>query len=347
MRLHFYQPSATPWDWRTASTSVSRTHHAEMCRRLARWGHEVESFVNLPKDVPSALGPDNVWWRPLDQMNPSIADVIMIYAKDQCGLPQPVEKRQHRITIVAPSDVAFDPPASAEQFDREATDWNAVLYREVGGHLVSYFMGKPYGHPNHFIYAHPWEQKSRARWLSTVGEGQVVLDIGSAIGSWTLPAAAVGAKVYAFDPGTDAGMLRRLVTENRFDNRVEVIGQLVAECSGREIEREAIPWSSVPPEGDFGPTTTIAIDDFVTERKLERVDFIKVDTDGGEREVIAGMVDTLRRFRPRIVIEVHTFLGVTVSEIVGRLAQLGYQSEAVPLEEGYYWHVYGTPMVKG
>src|SRR5262249_48949723 len=37
---------------------------------------------------------------------------------------------------------------------------------------------------------------------------------------------------------------------------------------------------------------------------LDRVDLIKIDAEGHELQVLAGAVETLRRFRPRILIEV-------------------------------------------
>jgi FkbM family methyltransferase len=59
----------------------------------------------------------------------------------------------------------------------------------------------------------------------------------------------------------------------------------------------------VLPQG--GPITKIrvpltTIDKLVAELKLPRVDFIKMDIEGAERQAIKGAENTIRRFRPRM-----------------------------------------------
>jgi hypothetical protein len=49
--------------------------------------------------------------------------------------------------------------------------------------------------------------------------------------------------------------------------------------------------------------TTNTIDSFVTAKKLGRVDFIKVDTEGAEERIIHGGFDTINRFLPSLYIE--------------------------------------------
>lgn len=45
----------------------------------------------------------------------------------------------------------------------------------------------------------------------------------------------------------------------------------------------------------------VTIDSFVEEHKIEKVDFIKMDTEGYERNIIMGAAKTIRRFSPVIV----------------------------------------------
>lgn len=54
------------------------------------------------------------------------------------------------------------------------------------------------------------------------------------------------------------------------------------------------------------PCTTV--DDFVSQQKLQRVDLIKIDIEGGEEFMIEGMTETLRTHRPQIAIAIyHTY----------------------------------------
>jgi non-homologous end joining protein Ku len=48
----------------------------------------------------------------------------------------------------------------------------------------------------------------------------------------------------------------------------------------------------------------VAVDGFCMENKIERVDFIKCDTEGSETRVIKGAQDSIKKFRPFILCEV-------------------------------------------
>jgi len=55
-----------------------------------------------------------------------------------------------------------------------------------------------------------------------------------------------------------------------------------------------------------GVQTTI--DDFVKERDFDKLDFIKVDTDGHELDVIRGAIHSISKFRPVVVFELTLYL---------------------------------------
>jgi len=50
---------------------------------------------------------------------------------------------------------------------------------------------------------------------------------------------------------------------------------------------------------------TLSIDDFVVERKLDKVDFIKLDIEGSEGDAIHGAAETIRKFKPRLAISLY------------------------------------------
>jgi FkbM family methyltransferase len=73
------------------------------------------------------------------------------------------------------------------------------------------------------------------------------------------------------------------------------------------------------------PTTTV--DAFVEELGL-RPAYVKVDVEGAEYFVLRGMEQTLRSFRPRIMLEVHPTWqppGVSVADVEGVLEAHGYR----------------------
>jgi FkbM family methyltransferase len=79
---------------------------------------------------------------------------------------------------------------------------------------------------------------------------------------------------------------------------------------------------------DASGETTIdvtTVDRVVDELKLDRVDFIKMDIEGGEVDALRGADSTLRRFAPRLAICVY-HLPHDLPDIVGliRQARLDY-----------------------
>ena len=60
------------------------------------------------------------------------------------------------------------------------------------------------------------------------------------------------------------------------------------------------------------------------------IDGIKIDVQGMEIDVLEGMRDTLRRLRPRVVIELHT--GVNRQQVLALLNDAGYSSVAVAID---------------
>jgi hypothetical protein len=45
----------------------------------------------------------------------------------------------------------------------------------------------------------------------------------------------------------------------------------------------------------------ITIDDFVKENNFPRVDFIKIDTEGYEAQILKGAKETIKKFKPTMV----------------------------------------------
>jgi FkbM family methyltransferase len=64
--------------------------------------------------------------------------------------------------------------------------------------------------------------------------------------------------------------------------------------------------------------------------KNERIDGVKIDVQGMEIEVLQGMLGTLRRQRPKLVVEVHR--DVDRKELLDLIETAGYSSQAIPIE---------------
>ena len=53
---------------------------------------------------------------------------------------------------------------------------------------------------------------------------------------------------------------------------------------------------------------------------MPRVDFVKIDVEGAELDVLAGAVETMARFRPKVIMEFNSYALVHIREIIPRRA---------------------------
>lgn len=126
-------------------------------------------------------------------------------------------------------------------------------------------------------------------------------------------------KVYAFEPNAESvAILRR----NAQMNQVTVDVSEVALGASNGTARFA-PFggtSRITPDGEV-QVPVRSLDSF----GLARVDVLKVDFEGYELEVMKGAVETLRRCRPTMMIEMHHWLGADgEAHLFGILKDAGY-----------------------
>lgn len=145
-----------------------------------------------------------------------------------------------------------------------------------------------------------------------VAKGDVVLDVGCCEGFFALRALEQGAgRVFCFEPGRATGRaLARTFERQAAEGRVEIVGSLLGGAPGKLLFREnpsdpsvgaVIPFEAGKDEHCYTvPVTTL--DTFVAEKGLARVDFLKVDVEGYELEVLRGGAEMIAKHRPKIAI---------------------------------------------
>ena len=88
---------------------------------------------------------------------------------------------------------------------------------------------------------------------------------------------------------------------------IKIIPNPVWETSGKELYyNNSGPGSTVLPhdfKGSAGRIVTTSIDDFVQKENLSKVDFIKMDIQGAEINLLKGAKETIKKFRPVIFTE--------------------------------------------
>jgi len=143
---------------------------------------------------------------------------------------------------------------------------------------------------------------------ASVEEGDVVVDGGAHLGTFTLNALRRGAsKVIAFEPEpTNADCLRTTFRQEIEDGRV-ILSQTALwhspatlsfsiDSGGHESARGKVS------NGGTLEVEAVTLDDTVESLGLKSVDFIKLDIEGAERDALEGSRKTLQQFKPKLAL---------------------------------------------
>lgn len=215
-----------------------------------------------------------------------------------------------------------------------------LVTRYEGGWLLAYPDEMGYG----MFFKRPFENGERRLFTRILAAGSVrtFLDVGANQGIYSLIAARhmPGGRVIAFEPVEDeAAKLERNIRLNRYRN-VTVERMAVGATEGEVAMFVALSgmgaYSSLRPPGkDVSAETmtvqvkAITLDTYVVEKRLSSLDLVKVDVEGGERDVLRGAEQVIRSHQPIFMIEVEDRRtmqwGYAAREIIDFLSDRGYR----------------------
>ncbi len=249
-----------------------------------------------------------------------------------------------------------------------ARDFYRAIYFPVGGSVLSLFENpfKRWGvigagvyelQPGVSIYLDPadfignfalragdWE-KFEWDWITPyLPAGGVFVDVGAHVGTYSLKAAkAIGehGRVIAIEPNpATAAHLRQGIAASRRGNVTVVeaacgeqrsrmklftstaINTGMTSFSSENASHTVVPYSSVEVD-------VIPLDDILSPLNLQRVDVLKVDTEGAETMVLRSARASVARFHPIIVVETVESqlqeLHSSLQELEDLLRSYGYQ----------------------
>jgi FkbM family methyltransferase len=141
-------------------------------------------------------------------------------------------------------------------------------------------------------------------WLKKIKKGEVFYDIGACVGNFALPAAKKGACVSAFEP---MYLNYKVLVTNASINSLKIISFPIALSSHNgvgfmNLSKAVAGAAEHSFGGDHGKSTIMfALDDFRSLMKFPPPDYVKIDTDGHEEEVIRGAKETLRHAKSILV----------------------------------------------
>jgi len=156
-------------------------------------------------------------------------------------------------------------------------------------------------------------------------EDAVIFDVGANFGVMTLQYAKLAplGKVYSFEPTHYAfsKLKRNLQLNPELGERIVAVQSFISSRTSANTDIKAyaswkvggtvqdvkhgVHGGIAKPAQGIG---AVSIDDFCEKEGIERVDFIKIDTDGHELEVLKGAEKVIARFRPTIIFEVGLYV---------------------------------------
>ncbi len=175
--------------------------------------------------------------------------------------------------------------------------------------------------------------------------GGTAIDIGANYGEWTVQMArAVGpaGKVYAFEPVQAlAGCVQKTMDVNGL-KQTEIVALATSNKDGQASFPVNLDHSG---RSGFGQShagdaiveisvKTVKLDSFVRERQINRLDFLKIDVEGHESEVLEGAQNILRDLKPALVLEVGINPDQDREKIYGLLTGLNYRMIGIILPHG-------------
>lgn len=181
----------------------------------------------------------------------------------------------------------------------------------IGKNVKFYFTHKGVA-TDFMIEQYAYKKKMQA--LVQADPGDVVLDIGGCWGDTALYFAdkvGVKGRVYSFEfiPANISLFNKNVNLNPHLSTNIELIEFPVSDTSGKAIYfKDYGPGSKVevnPFTDQTGSTTTISIDDYVKQKGITKIDFIKMDIEGAEPLALKGAIETIKKHRPKLAIAIY------------------------------------------
>ena len=167
-------------------------------------------------------------------------------------------------------------------------------------------------------YKDGYESENFEYYRQTIKKDDHVIDIGGHIGlqAVVFSKLASNGKVYVFEPAPNTyAIITKTIKINDLHDRITVFKEAVSDKRGvtsffindtpladnanslvqHRLDKKLVE-VKVP---------LISIDEFIAENKISKIDFIKVDAEGAELDVLKGAVKCFADFKPKMTLGLH------------------------------------------
>ena len=173
-----------------------------------------------------------------------------------------------------------------------------------------------------------------------VGKGETWLDIGAHYGYTAIALSKlVGAsgRVFAFEPMLNSsGCVSRTRFLNKF-TQLTIVPMGLGNCADLTIDSlftvRGMIDSTLQDTTGFKESFLVSRLDWLWPRISgtdPRIHGVKIDVQGMEIQVLEGMVEVIKKFRPKLLVEIHE--GVSRPKLLELIACLGYKTHAMVIE---------------
>jgi len=134
-------------------------------------------------------------------------------------------------------------------------------------------------------------------------KGDYVIDGGAFRGETAIWFISKGAtKVYAFEPDSyNFSLLVENIKRDKLEDKIIPIQMILSDRNGIFPLYETRTSGSISLKGGNKTVKSTTLDSFIEEERLGKLDFIKLDVEGSELEVLKGAIETIKKFRPKMV----------------------------------------------
>ena len=152
-----------------------------------------------------------------------------------------------------------------------------------------------------------------------IEKGDVLVDVGAAYGSYTIPALKFGArKVICFSPQIELPALKKNIALNKTPEQEAIVYPhgLYSKYGFLSTDSQKFFKTKIEAMKNFTPINendsvinVYALDNKRYQKVLESgFDILKIDVEGAEHDVLVGARKTLIKYKPKLIlVECHTF----------------------------------------
>jgi FkbM family methyltransferase len=227
----------------------------------------------------------------------------------------------------------------------DIANWREVLPRAAAGETVTEIRLRDgtviTAPPENALWPHfsdVWYHYTYTK-RQAIPRGALVVDVGANVGVFSLFAARTARLVYALEPASSN--FSRLVANT---SRVQNILPMRLACGGKDgsaaldLSSDPVSFSLLTHSTQKSETVeVITLASLFDRLKIMRCDFLKLDCEGAEFDIILNSEPSLVRGIPRIVMEYHDHLSEHFShrDLLQRLESLGFRARAYNQHETF------------